>query len=64
MSPNVGLIGAPHAGHLSSWTPAAAIVGDEGAAGGAAGAAPPWIGVPHFMQNWAVSGTWVPHFMQ
>jgi hypothetical protein len=67
MSPNTGLIGAPHAGHLSSWAPAGAIDGPPAGAGAEAGCGGPPVEAmeaPHFAQNFASSGSDVPHFVQ
>jgi len=66
ISPNAGLIGAPHDGHFISCTPAAAIEGADAGlgAGGGGAAVPPRTGVPHFMQNAASSGFCAPHLMQ
>ena len=59
ISPNLGKIGAPQLGHFHDVTPEGATTGEADAVVG--------LGmfnvvlVPHFMQNAASSGSWVPH---
>jgi hypothetical protein len=62
ISPNLGLIGAPQLGHFRDATP-------EGATTGAAELDVGlgkfrFVLVPHFVQNAASSGSWVPHLWQ